>query len=215
MDKLTSIHSRAKFACICVEIDLDRPLATDIVVRGFPLYLEYEGLHAICFRCGSFSHKKDVCREIVEGEPVVKETEVVQVAGKEMATDHESVPGDGRADVSMTITTQADLVQQNKTDIQDGEDPRNYGSWMIAKTNRRRKYKGKGLQKVSNQVEAKKKEKISVKRKKEGSRFNALVDEDPKQMQDDEVLKKNDLAPLKSDTIESSESKNNDFVPET
>lgn len=70
-DKLTSIHSRGKFARIYVEVDLDKPLVPQIIVRGFPLYLEYEGLHAICFRCGCFGLKKDRCREIVKDEMVV------------------------------------------------------------------------------------------------------------------------------------------------
>jgi hypothetical protein len=63
MDRLTSIHSRGKFARICVEMDLDRALPTHIVIRGHRIYLEYEGLHSICFKCGKFGHKKENCRE--------------------------------------------------------------------------------------------------------------------------------------------------------
>lgn len=86
VDRLTSIHSREKFARICVEIDLEKPLATHITVRGCPLYLEYEGLHAFCFRCGKVGHKKDQCREVVEGERYAKEDEGTQSNGGE-ATD--------------------------------------------------------------------------------------------------------------------------------
>lgn len=58
-DRLTSFHSRGKFARICVELDLDKPLESHIVIRGHHLIEEYKGLHAICFRCGKFGHKKD------------------------------------------------------------------------------------------------------------------------------------------------------------
>lgn len=34
VDRLTSIHSKGKYARICVELDLDKPLETHIVVRG-------------------------------------------------------------------------------------------------------------------------------------------------------------------------------------
>lgn len=49
VDRLTSIHSRGKYALICVEVDLAKPLASHIVIRGHKLLIEYEGLHLICF----------------------------------------------------------------------------------------------------------------------------------------------------------------------
>ncbi|KHN46281.1 hypothetical protein glysoja_047459, partial [Glycine soja] len=61
VDRLTSIHYRGKFARICVELDLEKPLEMHIYVRGHKLYLEYEGLHSICFWCGLVRHKKDQC----------------------------------------------------------------------------------------------------------------------------------------------------------
>nr|KYP52894.1 LINE-1 reverse transcriptase isogeny [Cajanus cajan] len=50
IDKLTSIQSRGKFARICVEIDLQKKLVSQIDVLGYILKLEYEGLHSICFK---------------------------------------------------------------------------------------------------------------------------------------------------------------------
>lgn len=66
VDRLTSIHDRGKFACICVELDLDKQLSSHIVIRGVKIPLEYEGLHSICFRCGRYDHKKDQCSELLE-----------------------------------------------------------------------------------------------------------------------------------------------------
>lgn len=57
VDRLTSIHSRGQYARICVEVDLDRPLKSFIEIRGHKLFLEYEGLHLICFHCGKYGHK--------------------------------------------------------------------------------------------------------------------------------------------------------------
>lgn len=68
IDRLTSIHSKGRFTRICVEINLDKLLESHIIVRNYPLYIEYEGLHAIYFRCGHFGHKKDQCRQMMEGE---------------------------------------------------------------------------------------------------------------------------------------------------
>lgn len=64
IDKLT-IHSKGQFARICVEVDLEKPLVSHIVVRGYNLLIEYEGLHLICFSCGKYGHKVNQCPEKV------------------------------------------------------------------------------------------------------------------------------------------------------
>lgn len=61
IDKTTSIHSRGRFVRICVEIDLAQPLQSHIIIRGHKLFLEYEGLHLICFQCGKYGHRADQC----------------------------------------------------------------------------------------------------------------------------------------------------------
>jgi hypothetical protein len=66
IDRLTSIHSRGKFARICVELDLDKPLFSHILIRGHKLFLEYEGLHQICFKCGCYGHKSEHCQDKLE-----------------------------------------------------------------------------------------------------------------------------------------------------
>lgn len=63
IDRLASTHDRDKYARICVEHDLDKQLTSHIVNQGEKLFLEYEVLHAICFRCEKYRHKKDQCRE--------------------------------------------------------------------------------------------------------------------------------------------------------
>lgn len=67
-DKTTSFHSRGKYAIICVELDLDKPLLSHISARGMNLCLEYGGLHSICFGCDKYGHKKDNCKELLEME---------------------------------------------------------------------------------------------------------------------------------------------------
>lgn len=74
VDQLTSIHSRGKFARICVEMDLEKPVVPQVRVRGEVLKLEYEGLHTICFFCGVYGHKESECmRKVVEPTPPMRE----------------------------------------------------------------------------------------------------------------------------------------------
>ncbi|XP_072074324.1 uncharacterized protein [Arachis hypogaea] len=64
VDKATSIHSRGRFARICVEIDLSKKLVPRISVLGNILNIKYEGLHLICFNCGIYGHRLESCGEI-------------------------------------------------------------------------------------------------------------------------------------------------------
>nr|XP_025681240.1 uncharacterized protein LOC112782832 [Arachis hypogaea] len=66
VDELISIHSRRKFARICVKIDLRRKLVPSFTALGKDFKLEYEGLHQICFSCGRHGHKMDGCVELAE-----------------------------------------------------------------------------------------------------------------------------------------------------
>ncbi|XP_072066047.1 uncharacterized protein [Arachis hypogaea] len=59
IDQTTSIHSRRKFARLCVEVDLRNQLVPAIKVLGKEFKVEYEGLHLICFGCGKYGHRID------------------------------------------------------------------------------------------------------------------------------------------------------------
>ncbi|RYR43846.1 hypothetical protein Ahy_A08g040241 [Arachis hypogaea] len=64
IDGHTSIHSRKKFARICVEVDLRQQLVPSFSAPGKDFDLEYEGLHLICFNCGRYGHRKKDCPEL-------------------------------------------------------------------------------------------------------------------------------------------------------
>lgn len=61
IDLNTSQQERGKFARLCVEIEMDKPLDTYIRFANFWCKLEYEGLGLICFHYGKFGHNKEGC----------------------------------------------------------------------------------------------------------------------------------------------------------
>ncbi|XP_015950735.1 uncharacterized protein LOC107475584 [Arachis duranensis] len=63
VDELTSIHSRRKFARICVEIDLRKKMVPTITALDKEFNIVYEGLHQICFNCGKYRHRMEYCNE--------------------------------------------------------------------------------------------------------------------------------------------------------
>lgn len=99
VDELTSVHDMGKYARICVGVDLDRQLASHSVINGIFIPLEYEGLHAICFQCGKYGHKKDNCQEMLE----VKDP----IGDQDLRTAQENAHGekkDGDPIDSMVVT---------------------------------------------------------------------------------------------------------------
>lgn len=55
---------RGKFARVCGEIDLDNPRILFVSVMGHIQLYEYEGLHQICFGCGQYGHKDELCPKL-------------------------------------------------------------------------------------------------------------------------------------------------------
>lgn len=73
------------------------------MIRGEKLFLEYEGLHAICFRCGKYGHKKDHCVEFLGNPP----SDVQRQTPAEAPTEHgDSIMDEGQTTKEATpITT--------------------------------------------------------------------------------------------------------------
>ncbi|KAM1974363.1 hypothetical protein ACFX15_039269 [Malus domestica] len=61
IDVNTNSQYRGKFARICVEIDVTKPLEAFIQINDRWYNLEYEGMPKICFGCGRYGHKRESC----------------------------------------------------------------------------------------------------------------------------------------------------------
>lgn len=170
LDKLTSLQSRGRFARICVEIYLDKKLISMIIVLGLTFFLKYEGLHAICFRCGKYGHKKESCVDAVPSisgfESQGKEVQVngetsnmdIQVLDsdkdKESASKEEaSKAADGNVEVSLASKEPSKMnpmsSQVSGVNLPSNHDEVCYGPCMIVKRNNTKK--GKQGDKVRSQ----------------------------------------------------------------
>ncbi|KAI9073620.1 hypothetical protein K1719_044432 [Acacia pycnantha] len=63
LDIHTAQRARGKFARMCVELDLTKPLIPEFNVEGQVLSVVYESLGLLCTICGWFGHNKDGCAE--------------------------------------------------------------------------------------------------------------------------------------------------------
>lgn len=186
IDRLTSIHSRGKFVRICVEVDLQRPLKSHIMVCGYPILLEYEGLHSIYFQCGKYGHKKDQCREILDGCSAAPEGQ----GEKPPEEPREPTDGGGTAPGEpVTIMVSADTQGRDCSHEIQGSQEIGYGPWMIPKRNPRRKGRpvpnGKDAVHGGNKIDVnQRQDPVHL----EGSRFNALKGEQEANISNDRAI---------------------------
>ncbi|KAI3954788.1 hypothetical protein MKW98_002894 [Papaver atlanticum] len=59
VDVVTESLTRDRFARICVETDLSKPLLPAFKIGKLLQPIEYEGIHSICFECGKVNHRTD------------------------------------------------------------------------------------------------------------------------------------------------------------
>ncbi|CAN1147963.1 hypothetical protein LINPERHAP2_LOCUS16178, partial [Linum perenne] len=59
LDLATSEGDRLRYATVCVEVDLMKPLLGKYIIEDKVFLVEYEFLDNICFSCGMYGHKVD------------------------------------------------------------------------------------------------------------------------------------------------------------
>ncbi|KAI9117469.1 hypothetical protein K1719_011635 [Acacia pycnantha] len=63
LDIHTAQRARGKFARMCVELDLTKPLVPEFEIEGQILSIVYESLGMLCNKCGRFGHFKEFCED--------------------------------------------------------------------------------------------------------------------------------------------------------
>ncbi|CAN1743212.1 hypothetical protein LINPERHAP1_LOCUS1713, partial [Linum perenne] len=61
LDLATSESARARYARVCVEVDLSKPLLRKYMIENRVFYVEYESIENLCFGCGKYGVKVDCC----------------------------------------------------------------------------------------------------------------------------------------------------------
>ena len=77
VDLTTLNFERARFARICVEVNLRKPLKGSIVINGDRYFVSYEGLSQICYSCGMFGHLVHKCPNVIQERTAIDRTSKV------------------------------------------------------------------------------------------------------------------------------------------
>ncbi|KAL7219922.1 hypothetical protein ACSBR2_012894 [Camellia fascicularis] len=63
VDTNTAMAARGKYARVCIEIDLRKPLISHFTISKYTYGVEYEYLHLLCFFCSKVGHRQESCSD--------------------------------------------------------------------------------------------------------------------------------------------------------
>ncbi|XP_050254820.1 uncharacterized protein LOC126700653 [Quercus robur] len=112
IDSNTTTKVRGRYACICVQVDLNKPLVQKILLEGWVQEIQYEGINTLCFSCGRVRHRQEGCPYTVRAEPFIPQTTTEATSTADDLVGNER---DGAHDV----------------DSGKGSDIQNFGPWML------------------------------------------------------------------------------------
>ncbi|KAL7184074.1 hypothetical protein ACSBR2_026279 [Camellia fascicularis] len=120
IDINTAMAARGKYARVCIEMDLRKPLISHITIGRYHYIVEYEHLHLLCFSCGRVGHRKEKCFEFPVMQPE-KTTQNVTVS----QSDTDTGPG--------TSKPTGPKMKEVCTEAETG----GYGPWTLVTTKRK------------------------------------------------------------------------------
>ncbi|XP_031106271.1 uncharacterized protein LOC116010917 [Ipomoea triloba] len=170
IDTATSLVSRARFARVCVDVDITKPLLSKFKLRRRVRCIWYEELHMICFHCGMYGYNESACGQTKTAVP--GDTDTSGDGTSKLIVRDETPNGNiGAMQERKSYSHTKDLIRPEVVD--------NYGAWMIVSRERRRPNRAtdKRDQRVNKTGKPPAKNKLNEEMMGSGSRFKALDEE--------------------------------------
>ncbi|KAL7243796.1 hypothetical protein ACSBR1_016088 [Camellia fascicularis] len=114
VDLNTVMSARGRYARVCVEVNLTKPLISRFAIGKYTYIVEYEYLHYFCFQCEKVGHRKEYCSS---NKPAPELTPTTSVA---IANGH----GAGLDQVQTASSS-------GKESIPDRGQREEFGPWML------------------------------------------------------------------------------------
>ena len=107
IDSYTAMEARGKYARLCVQIDINKPLVNTILIGRFEQALSYEGIQSLYFSCGRLGNKVEACLYTIrkgkeQVAPVEERLPRQGAPSHEAHTNHGAQSSHDMADVSET-----------------------------------------------------------------------------------------------------------------
>lgn len=65
VNTFTASESRGRFARLCIQVDVEKPLVTAILIGKREQSVYYEGIQKLCFGCGRLGHRCEACPYVI------------------------------------------------------------------------------------------------------------------------------------------------------
>lgn len=115
VDSHTAVKAKGRYARLCVQVDINKPFITLILIGDFEQFVNYEGIQRLCFACGRIGHRKESCPFLIRpSSPLVRGS-----------PDRPTDPGDVSCKKHEVGMAAGDNV--STTDEQDTV----YGPWLV------------------------------------------------------------------------------------
>ncbi|KAL0008051.1 hypothetical protein SO802_009553 [Lithocarpus litseifolius] len=142
IDTHTASEARGRFARLCVQVDINKPLIYTILIGGFQQRVTYEGISKLCFSCGRVGHRREACHYTIS-----------QPAMEKPRVDSSTRENDGNVQVEDTSDKAYNVDEDKNTTSQPNEDT--YGPWIVVARKRNavrngRKDSGSGTSSKAN-----------------------------------------------------------------
>ena len=132
IDTHTVAETRGRFARLCVQVDINKPLVTTILVGGMNQSVNYEGIHKLCFTCGRIGHRKEACPYAIR-EPSSPKKVGNAIGASSCNNSHEKCD-------------QVDPTPRDEPTPSEQEDK--YGPWLVVSRKRQSNRTARGMYEV-------------------------------------------------------------------
>ena len=134
IDSHIAMEARGRYARLCIQLDVTKPLIDTVLIGKFEQPVVYEGIHKLCFSCGRLGHRKESCpftikklEQPVEGGPMSAGDGRTSYQGEVLHVSHES---------SYTNSDSGTMKDRGA-----GMEEDRYGPWMLVARRKARQKK--------------------------------------------------------------------------
>nr|POE71528.1 uncharacterized protein CFP56_12759 [Quercus suber] len=140
IDTHTASETRGRFARLCVQIDVTKPLVTGILIGKVEQSVSYEGIHRLCFDCGRVGHRRESCpftiRRDFSPKPTVTEEDRGVIPGS--CSVHVSDVAEDKEGPTRSVLHAEHEKEHEK------ESEGNYGPWVVVTRKKTRNTRSSG-----------------------------------------------------------------------